>query len=143
MDVCEFFDLMRNTSGKSCPPSSSRPLLDMSLSASQTALQVCQHVARSSTSIRPRVSSRCVPLFSSTQANRQRRIVRRWQSTEAATPTDSTNPKIVSLVDEISKLTLLETADLVTSLKVYFSIPIHWNVFAPSHTSITSTRRLL
>jgi hypothetical protein len=41
---------------------------------------------------------------------------RRWESTEAAaTPT---NPKIAQIVDQISTLTLLETADLVSSLKV-------------------------
>lgn len=44
---------------------------------------------------------------------------RRYNSTEAeaAAPT---NPKIDEIVDQISKLTLLETADLVTSLKVRF-----------------------
>ena len=41
---------------------------------------------------------------------------RRWQSTEAAAA--STNPKIQGIVDQISQLTLLETADLVSSLKV-------------------------
>lgn len=37
---------------------------------------------------------------------------RRWNSTDAA------NPKIEAIVDQISQLTLLETADLVSSLKV-------------------------
>lgn len=40
---------------------------------------------------------------------------RRWNSAETAAPT---NPKIAQIVDQISKLTLLETADLVSSLKV-------------------------
>ena len=40
---------------------------------------------------------------------------RRCESTEAAA---STNPKIATIVDQISQLTLLETADLVSSLKV-------------------------
>jgi hypothetical protein len=41
------------------------------------------------------------------------RLIRpRWQSTAAA------NPKIDGIVDQISQLTLLETADLVASLKV-------------------------
>lgn len=40
---------------------------------------------------------------------------RRYNSTEAAA--SSTNPKIAQIVDQISKLTLLETADLVSSLK--------------------------
>lgn len=42
-------------------------------------------------------------------------LSRRWQSTEAAAPT---NPKIAAIVDQIGQLTLLETADLVSSLKV-------------------------
>jgi hypothetical protein len=40
-----------------------------------------------------------------------RLIPARWQSTAA-------NPKIDGIVDQISQLTLLETADLVASLKV-------------------------
>lgn len=39
---------------------------------------------------------------------------RRWNSTDAA----PANPKIEAIVDQISQLTLLETADLVSSLKV-------------------------
>lgn len=42
---------------------------------------------------------------------------RRYNSTEAAAAAP-TNPKIAEIVDQISQLTLLETADLVTSLKV-------------------------
>lgn len=38
---------------------------------------------------------------------------RRWESTA------SLNPKISGIVDQISQLTLLETADLVSSLKVF------------------------
>src|ERR1700733_3407958 len=45
----------------------------------------------------------------------QRRTSRRWQTTDAASPS---NPKIATIVDQISQLTLLETADLVSSLKV-------------------------
>lgn len=44
---------------------------------------------------------------------------RRFNSTEAA----ATNPKIADIVDQISKLTLLETADLVSSLKSTLNIP--------------------
>ena len=40
------------------------------------------------------------------------KIARRHNSTEAV------SPKIVGIVDQISQLTLLETADLVSSLKV-------------------------
>ncbi|RFN52180.1 54s ribosomal protein l12 [Fusarium flagelliforme] len=44
---------------------------------------------------------------------------RRWNSSEAA----PTNPKIEAIVDQISQLTLLETADLVSSLKNKLNIP--------------------
>lgn len=47
---------------------------------------------------------------------------RRWQSTDAAAA--PANPKIVQIVDQISQLTLLETADLVASLKVGFPLGI-------------------
>ncbi|KAH0289483.1 50S ribosomal protein L12 [Aureobasidium namibiae CBS 147.97] len=47
-------------------------------------------------------------------------LSRRWQSTEAAAPT---NPKIAAIVDQIGQLTLLETADLVSSLKTRLNIP--------------------
>jgi large subunit ribosomal protein L7/L12 len=45
----------------------------------------------------------------------QQRIQRRWASEAAAAPA---NPKIATIVDQISQLTLLETADLVSTLKV-------------------------
>ncbi|KAF2112737.1 54S ribosomal protein L12, mitochondrial precursor [Lophiotrema nucula] len=48
----------------------------------------------------------------------QQRPSRRWQSTEAAA-----NPKIATIVDQISQLTLLETADLVSTLKTRLNIP--------------------
>ncbi|ORY69583.1 ribosomal protein L7/L12 C-terminal domain-containing protein [Pseudomassariella vexata] len=44
---------------------------------------------------------------------------RRHESTAAV----STNPKIVGIVEQISQLTLLETADLVSSLKSRLNIP--------------------
>ncbi|KAH0544903.1 hypothetical protein FGG08_000983 [Glutinoglossum americanum] len=46
-----------------------------------------------------------------------RQPARRWQSTDAA------NPKLSGIVDQISQLTLLETADLVGLLKTRLSIP--------------------
>ncbi|KAK3943065.1 ribosomal protein L7/L12 C-terminal domain-containing protein [Diplogelasinospora grovesii] len=49
----------------------------------------------------------------------QQRITRRHNSTEAA----AANPKIAGIVDQISQLTLLETADLVASLKSRLNIP--------------------
>lgn len=47
---------------------------------------------------------------------------RRWESTEAAAAA-LTNTKITQIVDQISQLTLLETADLVSSLKVGATFP--------------------
>ncbi|KAK7422362.1 54S ribosomal protein L12, mitochondrial [Neonectria punicea] len=45
---------------------------------------------------------------------------RRWNSTEVEAPV---SPKIQTIVDQISQLTLLETADLVSSLKSKLNIP--------------------
>ncbi|KAI3392206.1 hypothetical protein diail_6067 [Diaporthe ilicicola] len=79
----------------------------MSLSC-RYAAQCCARQLRSTSTLR------------STSALAQQRISRRYQSTEAAAPTD---PKIAGIVDQISQLTLLETADLVTSLKSRLNIP--------------------
>ncbi|KAI4725609.1 ClpS-like protein [Aureobasidium sp. EXF-10728] len=57
--------------------------------------------------------------LSSTQTNHF--LSRRWQSSEAAAA--PTNPKIAAIVDQIGQLTLLETADLVSSLKTRLNIP--------------------
>ncbi|KAI9791125.1 MAG: hypothetical protein M1816_004356 [Peltula sp. TS41687] len=59
----------------------------------------------------------------SPNTSRWRRVTwsTRWQSTgTAAAPS---NPKIAGIVDEISRLTLLETADLVSTLKTRLNIP--------------------
>ncbi|KAK4890170.1 hypothetical protein LTR28_002655, partial [Elasticomyces elasticus] len=50
-------------------------------------------------------------------AQNRRTQLGRWQST------DTSNPKIAGIVDQISQLTLLETADLVSSLKSRLNIP--------------------
>ncbi|KAI9658503.1 MAG: hypothetical protein M1831_003941 [Alyxoria varia] len=74
--------------------------------------------------IRPSTPLR--PLTSSLTALRPRRTQpRRCQSTEAASDnaTGSTNPKVAGLVDQIGQLTLLETADLVKTLKSRLNIP--------------------
>lgn len=65
----------------------------------------CQFAARSA--VRSLRAAGGVRVASATLAQR------RWNSTEAAT-----NPKISTIVDQISQLTLLETADLVSTLKV-------------------------
>ncbi|KAK7699545.1 54S ribosomal protein L12, mitochondrial [Botryosphaeria dothidea] len=77
----------------------------MSLSC-QSALRVCARAARP--------SAARVPVSRLQQA-------RRWQFTEAAAA--PTNPKIATIVDQISQLTLLETADLVSTLKTRLNIP--------------------
>jgi len=80
-------------------------------------------------SISPSAAARCCAhtlrlsngsLRTASLTARQRRRpepARRWQTTDAAA---AGNPKIVGIVDQISQLTLLETADLVSSLKVPF-----------------------
>ncbi|KAK8159270.1 ribosomal protein L7/L12 C-terminal domain-containing protein [Phyllosticta citrichinensis] len=75
--------------------------------ACQSALRACARSARVS------------PVRASTSS--VARVTRRWQSTEpAAAPA---NPKIANIVDQISQLTLLETADLVSTLKTRLNIP--------------------
>ena len=54
---------------------------------------------------------------SSSLLQQQQRMTRRYNSTDAAV-----SPKISTIVDQISQLTLLETADLVASLKVRTTI---------------------
>ncbi|KAI1189893.1 54S ribosomal protein L12 [Nemania serpens] len=76
----------------------------------------CRHAARScARSLRSRGSIRVAttPFLLQNTASAQRR----HNSTEAV------NPKISGIVDQISQLTLLETADLVSSLKTRLNIP--------------------
>ncbi|KAL2676237.1 ribosomal protein L7/L12 C-terminal domain-containing protein [Phyllosticta citricarpa] len=75
--------------------------------ACQSALRACARSARVS-SVRASTSSVA-------------RVTRRWQSTESAAA--PANPKIANIVDQISQLTLLETADLVSTLKTRLNIP--------------------
>ncbi|KAH7374286.1 54S ribosomal protein L12, mitochondrial precursor [Pyrenochaeta sp. MPI-SDFR-AT-0127] len=73
------------------------------------ALRRCICTAKSTAYVRPSIGGA------------QQRIQRRWASGEAtAAPT---NPKIATIVDQISQLTLLETADLVSTLKTRLNIP--------------------
>ncbi|KAB5570007.1 ribosomal protein L7/L12 C-terminal domain-containing protein [Coniochaeta sp. 2T2.1] len=78
----------------------------MSLS-SRYAAQCCARQLRATTTVRASASFL------------QQTISRRHNSTEAA----AVNPKISTIVDQISQLTLLETADLVSSLKSRLNIP--------------------
>ncbi|KAI0851631.1 ClpS-like protein [Daldinia vernicosa] len=75
----------------------------------------CRYAARScARSIRSSNSFRVSASFAQSTPS----IQRRHESTAAAT-----NPKIAGIVDQISQLTLLETADLVSSLKSRLNIP--------------------
>ncbi|QSZ31357.1 hypothetical protein DSL72_000922 [Monilinia vaccinii-corymbosi] len=74
----------------------------------------CQSVARSC--IRSLGSSSSLRVSTASLAQR-RNPSARWTSTASA------SPKISGLVDQISQLTLLETADLVASLKSKLNIP--------------------
>jgi large subunit ribosomal protein L7/L12 len=67
------------------------------------AAQTCARQLRSSSSAR-----------ATAQSFRVAATTRRFNSTDAA----PVSPKIAGIVDQISQLTLLETADLVSSLKV-------------------------
>ncbi|KAF7122703.1 hypothetical protein CNMCM5793_000813 [Aspergillus hiratsukae] len=77
---------------------------------SQAAARCCRQLVRSSVRI------------SSTTYLSQRTPSRRWNSTDAQAAAPA-NPKITQIVDQISQLTLLETADLVASLKTRLNIP--------------------
>ncbi|KAJ5319236.1 Ribosomal protein L7/L12 C-terminal [Penicillium brevicompactum] len=83
--------------------------------------QVAARCARQlSGSVRP--SSLRIASSASYLTARRTPSTQRWESTEAAAAAP-TNPKISQIVDQISTLTLLETADLVSSLKTRLNIP--------------------
>ncbi|KAH9827670.1 ClpS-like protein [Teratosphaeria destructans] len=86
----------------------------MSLTCQNAARQCARTLRSSSTQ-----TARSTPIA----LRRRRQDTRRWQSTDAADAVAPTNPKIASIVDQISTLTLLETADLVSSLKSRLNIP--------------------
>jgi hypothetical protein len=89
---------------------------------SSTTARCCRSLLRSSS--KTASSSRCIRLSSSSacvnsrRKEQRRHLSRRWASTDASTTAAPTNSKISGIVDQISRLTLLETADLVASLKV-------------------------
>ncbi|KAE9368079.1 ClpS-like protein [Stipitochalara longipes BDJ] len=80
----------------------------------------CQHAARSCVrSLRTSHVNLRTPIKAIVGHRRTNGQARRWVSTETA----AANPKISGIVDQISQLTLLETADLVASLKTRLNIP--------------------
>ena len=80
---------------------------------SQAAARCCRQLIRPSTS--------SLRLSTSTYLS-QRTPSRRWQSTESEAAAAPANPKISQIVDQVSQLTLLETADLVSTLKVCYAM---------------------
>ncbi|OKL58832.1 54S ribosomal protein L12, mitochondrial [Talaromyces atroroseus] len=93
---------------------------------SQAAARCCRQLLVRPSTTSPFSLQRTISTCSSSTFSHRRRTTptpasRRWQSTEAAAT--STNPKITQIVDQISQLTLLETADLVASLKSRLNIP--------------------
>ena len=101
--------LQLHSSHQSPVPPVAPPFLLDSLTHIAAMSLSCQRVLRRCATIQSPVVRASL---SSTQTNTF--LSRRWQSTEAA----ATNPKIAAIVDQIGQLTLLETADLVSSLKV-------------------------
>ncbi|KAF7504749.1 hypothetical protein GJ744_001750 [Endocarpon pusillum] len=92
-----------------------------------TTARCCRSLLRNSSKTPPPL--RCIRLSSSaclanSRRNHSRRnSSRRWASTDVSAAAAHTNPKISGIVEQISKLTLLETADLVASLKSRLNIP--------------------
>ena len=88
----------------------------MSVASSRSIFRCCHSASYSPLSAIARPS-----LTASSRIARRRRSIsstsKRWASAEATDAT-STNPKIAEIVDRIGSLTLLETADLVSTLKV-------------------------
>ncbi|RDW65424.1 hypothetical protein BP5796_10116 [Coleophoma crateriformis] len=74
----------------------------------QSAARGCMRSIRSSSSLR-------ISTASLAQRRNPTSTSRRWASTEST--------KVAGIVDQISQLTLLETADLVASLKTRLNIP--------------------
>lgn len=79
-----------------------------------TMSQTCAMLARRANNA-SRFSLRAAQKTTIAATQQHMTVRRRWQSTEAVA---ATNPKIASIVDQIGSLTLLETADLVSTLKV-------------------------
>ncbi|KAL8762660.1 MAG: hypothetical protein Q9184_001367 [Pyrenodesmia sp. 2 TL-2023] len=79
------------------------------------ALRICTRA------LRPTSRPSHAPSITCLHQRRLPTIRRRHESTTAAP--SSSNPKIASIVDQISQLTLLETADLVSNLKSTLKIP--------------------
>lgn len=85
----------------------------------QCAFQNCMRTSQ----IFPSRTLTTAPRTSSIERQRRRFATSRRGQATAATSSGSSNAKISNIVDQIGQLTLLETADLVSTLKVgYFLI---------------------
>jgi Ribosomal protein L7/L12 dimerisation domain len=102
-------------------PSTARHIQHTMSAPASRALRRCVCTARPVMGVRPAVGGA------------QQRIQRRWQSDAAAAPA---NPKIATIVDQISQLTLLETADLVSTLKVRLRPFENWDRSSPSTSQL-------
>lgn len=91
-----------------------RRSVKMASSAPNALRHCCSHASAVSRSQKRSLSFQCFRMQFSYHSSRSQSPQRRWQSTEAAAPSS----KVSGIVDQISQLTLLETADLVQSLKV-------------------------
>lgn len=106
------------------------PLSFAMASSAPTALLIRRSCTQISSRTQKRsLSSQCLRISNS---RTQRREQRRWQSTDAATADAAVSPKIAGIVDQISTLTLLETADLVKTLKVC-SCPVLLSIMRTWH----------
>jgi hypothetical protein len=100
------------------------PNMSFSVPSSTTA-RCCRSLLRKSS--KKASTSQCIRLSSSAAHINLRRkesrtnSSRRWASTDASAAAAPISPKISGIVDQISQLTLLETADLVANLKVCMS----------------------
>lgn len=89
--------------------------------------------AQSAFRTRNSMASNSLVTSTSTYIRTRRRLIwRRWHSSEATS--EPVNPKIAGIVDQISQLTLLETADLIANLKVFGCLYLLRSSFPANHT---------
>lgn len=105
-----------STSSSCLKPRAAKPFSSAMSLSSAYAAQSCARIIRASS------RTNAIAPLAITQRHRNRTPSRRWESTASAP--SSTNPKISTIVEQISQLTLLETADLVSNLKV--SLYVCW-----------------
>ena len=127
-----------STSSSCLKPRAANPFPSAMSLSSAYAAQSCARIIRASSR-----TNATAPLVITQRQRNRRTPARRWESTASAP--SSTNPKISTIVEQISQLTLLETADLVSNLKVSLHVywirdlAIHWRPFTgPNHSHCTN-----